>query len=139
MLEPGDAANGAVAGQGGEDFVARLVILQIGVRELKEARGCCSLAGIEAGDGGEFVGVLDGQRVEDQGVDEGEDGGVGADPDGQGEDDDEDENRIAADAAQGVTEVFPDLARKLPADSCPALTGSFFGIRLFLSIPFWRG
>ena len=75
---------GLEAGQGGEDFVARLVILQIGVRELEEARGCCGLAGIEAGDGGEFGGVLDGQRVEDQGVDEGEDGGVGADPDGQG-------------------------------------------------------
>ena len=71
------------------------------------------MAGIEAGDGGEFVGVLDGQRVEDQGVDEGEDGGVGADPDGQGEDDDEDENRIAADAAQGVAEVFPDAVEEV--------------------------
>ena len=55
------------------------------------------------------VGVRIGERLEEDGVDDGEDGGVGSDAEGQGGDGCDGEARVLEEAAQGVFEVMPQV------------------------------
>ena len=59
-------------------------------------------------DAKEALGVVVDVRPEHHAVDDGEDAGVDADADGEGEDHDEGEQRIAADHAAAVADVFPE-------------------------------
>jgi hypothetical protein len=52
-----------------------------------------------------FRGALDGQRPDQNGIDDAERGGVGADAEGEREDGDEGEARVLAEPPEGQTEV----------------------------------
>ena len=62
----------------------------------------------------EMLRVGDGDGAEHDAVDDGEDGGVGADAEGEGEDDDGGEERGFADAAEGEAEILHEMVE--PAD-----------------------
>ena len=59
------------------------------------------------------VGVGIGERLEQDGVDDGEDGGVGSDAKGQGCDGCDGEAGIFEEAAQGVLEVMPQIGQRV--------------------------
>ena len=54
----------------------------------------------------EAVGSVEGERAEHGGVDEGEDGGVGADAEGEDEDGADGEGGVMAERAEGLAEVL---------------------------------
>ena len=54
-------------------------------------------------------GVGIGERLEQHGVDDGEDGGVGSDAEGQGGDGCDGEGWIREEHAEGVAEVMPEI------------------------------
>ena len=67
------------------------------------------------------LGVDDGEVLEQDRVDEGKDGGIGADAEREGEDDGEGEAGSFAELAQGVTEVLNDSLEAEADDFVAAL------------------
>ena len=63
---------------------------------------------IESGELDQFLRVSHREHAQDDGVDEGEDGGVGADTESQSEDGDGGEHGRVAKSAQGVTNVLEE-------------------------------
>jgi hypothetical protein len=57
----------------------------------------------------EMLGILDGQRAKQDGVEQGEDGGVGADAEGEGEQGDEGEAGALEEAAEAETDVLEGI------------------------------
>ncbi len=60
----------------------------------------------------EAIGVCEGERAEDDGVDDAEDGRVGADAEGESEDGDESEAGIFAEGAEGVAEILGEIVEE---------------------------
>ena len=56
------------------------------------------------------VGLGIGERLEQDGVDDGEDGGVGSDAEGEGGDGGDGEGRVRDEHAEGIFEVVPEIA-----------------------------
>ncbi len=77
------------------------------------------------GEQDELLGILDGEETEENLVEEGEDGGVGADAESQGEDGYGGEAGSAGEHAEGVLEVAKDDVE--PADDGQAASGIIAG------------
>jgi hypothetical protein len=78
--KPGQAqGDGGIEEQGRENLVVVPIVLVIRVGTGPEAR----VAGVERIDGGQPLGRRHGQRAQQNGVEEGEDGGIGPDAEGE--------------------------------------------------------
>ncbi len=88
----------------GEDFVVRGEIAEHGVRD-GVAAPIASVVAAAHGEEDEFLGIFDGEKAEEDLVEEGEDGGICADAEGQGEDGDDSEAGSAGKGAESVFEV----------------------------------
>ena len=80
-----------------------------------------ALAAMGPGEGDEAVRLGHGEPLEEDGVDEGEDGGVGTDPERERGDGDPREHRAPAQAAQRVPAVLPQLAGEPRDARAPAV------------------
>jgi hypothetical protein len=109
---PGDALRGGAGageyarsagnrGHRGEDLI---LIVPIGKVEGRDA--VMDVAGGVLPQHGEFVGMGKGERAEDHGVDQAEDGAVGSDADGEDGDGDERESGRLTEDAGGVAKVL---------------------------------
>ncbi len=96
---------GVVAGDIGERVVggAEVVVGVGGVGGSGEAAG-----GVGGGDPGEAVGLGEGERAEEDSVDEAEDDDVGGDAEGEDKDRDGAEGAVAAKGAEAVADVLPE-------------------------------
>ena len=79
---------------------------------------------IEVGELHQFLGVSHREHAEDDRVDKGEDGGVGADAEGESEDGDGSEGGILAQGAQGVADV---LEQRFEERDAAGVATFFFG------------
>ena len=98
--------------RGGEGEVAGYVLKGVGSRPELVVSICGVCRAGEAALGGwrgdpyELLRIGEWQRAQEQGVDDAEDGDVGADAEGQDEDGNEGESAVAAQGAEGVAEIL---------------------------------
>ena len=109
-----DADHGGKAGEGGDSLEEGLLLLELLVEVVgEEVHGAAGDTGDAAAaellaEGDEVLRVGDGKRLQHEVVDEGEDGGVGADAEGQREDGDGGEAGTFGHHAETVADVVPD-------------------------------
>ena len=112
---------GTVSGDVLEGLVVALIgLIPVGgVGSVRDAEG--SVVAVEVD---ELVGLREGQRAEEQSVDDAEDDDVGTDAEGEDEDGDDGEAAVAGEGAEGVAEVLQETVLEVEPSSRPrALAG----------------
>ena len=95
-----------VDGHGIERGVLRFPVEIVGGGDGEQGDAGEALGGRDVPELDEAVGLVEGERAEHGGVDDGEDGGVGADAEGEDEDGADGEGGVVAEGAEGLAEVL---------------------------------
>ena len=118
-----------------EGGVLRPVVLEVGIRKRKE---CVALRAVAfgAGNAGERARAAHGERIQDEGIQDRENGGVGAYAKCEGHNDNRREDWAFSHAADRVTEIAPEtiprtawtsVARRHGIENWPAVFGTDAG------------